>query len=105
MCQDNESAIKMENSGRASSGKRTRHINVRYFCIADRIKSKEVSVAYCPTSDIVADFFPTIAGCAFQRLCDMILNIPRSIDPASIAPALGPQECVGNGWQIKRADA
>ena len=35
--QDNQSAMKMENNGRSSSGKRTRHINIRYFFITDRV--------------------------------------------------------------------
>ena len=54
--QDNESAIKLVSNGHGSSG--TRHINVRFFFIADRIKDKEVGVACCPTSDMVADFLP-----------------------------------------------
>ena len=35
--QDNQSAIKLENNGRRSSNKRTRHINIRNYFIADRI--------------------------------------------------------------------
>ena len=37
--QDNKSSILLETNGRGSSGKRTRHMNVRYFFIADRVKS------------------------------------------------------------------
>jgi hypothetical protein len=33
--QDNQSAILLEKNGRASSGKRTRHINIRYFFVTD----------------------------------------------------------------------
>ena len=65
--QDNASAIKLENHGCWSSGKRTRHINVRYFFIADRIKNKEISVAYCPTSDMVADFLPSLDRARFFK--------------------------------------
>jgi hypothetical protein len=36
--QDNLIAILLEKNGRASSGKRTKHINVRYFFIKDRIR-------------------------------------------------------------------
>ena len=44
--------------GRApSSGKRTRHINIRYFFVADRVKSGEIGIEYCPTDDMVGDFF------------------------------------------------
>ena len=37
MKQDNTSTIQLEKNGRASSHKRTRHINIRYFCIKDQI--------------------------------------------------------------------
>jgi hypothetical protein len=40
--QDNKSSILLETNGQGSSGKRTQHINVRYFFIADRVKSKEI---------------------------------------------------------------
>ena len=40
--QDNMSTMLLENNGRASSGRRTRHINIRYFFVTDRIKSKEM---------------------------------------------------------------
>ena len=36
--QDNQSAMLLEKSGRGSSSKRTRHINIRYFFVTDRIK-------------------------------------------------------------------
>jgi hypothetical protein len=40
--QDNQSAILLERNGRGSSGRRTRHINIRYFFITDRVKKKEL---------------------------------------------------------------
>ena len=57
MYQDNKSCILMENNGRASSSKRTKHINVRYFFITDRIAKGDIEIVYCPTNDMVADFF------------------------------------------------
>jgi hypothetical protein len=36
--QDNKSAILLENNGQKSSGRRTKHINVRDFFITDRIR-------------------------------------------------------------------
>ena len=35
--QDNQNAIRLEKNGRRSSSKRTRHINIRYYFITDRI--------------------------------------------------------------------
>ncbi len=55
--QDNKSSILLETNGRGSSGKRTRHINVRYFFIRDRVESKEIRIEYCPTGIMVADYF------------------------------------------------
>ncbi|VEU34053.1 unnamed protein product [Pseudo-nitzschia multistriata] len=39
--QDNKSAIKLERNGQRSSTKRTKHINIRYFFVTDRIKKGE----------------------------------------------------------------
>ena len=55
--QDNKSTILLAENGKASSGKRTRHINIRYFFVKDRVASGEVKIEYCPTQNMVADFF------------------------------------------------
>jgi hypothetical protein len=47
--QDNKSYILLEKNGKASSSKRTNHINIRYFFITDIVSKEEVSVAWCPT--------------------------------------------------------
>ena len=57
MYQENQSAIILENNGRASSSKRTKHLNIRYFFITDRIKKGDLHIEYCPTDNMVADFF------------------------------------------------
>ena len=54
--QDNKSAILLEKNGKLSSGKKTKHINIRYFFITDRIGNGELTVEYCPTDKMVADF-------------------------------------------------
>jgi hypothetical protein len=79
--QDNQSAILLEKNGRASSSKRTRHINIRYFFIADRIAQQEVSVEYCPTKEMVADFFTKpLQGTLFKTLRDYVMNINPTTD-------------------------
>jgi hypothetical protein len=55
--QDNQSAMLLENNGRMSSSKRTRHIDIRYFFVTDNIKKGNMRVEYCPTDDMLADFF------------------------------------------------
>jgi hypothetical protein len=43
-------------NGKASSGQRTRHFNIKLFYITDLIKSGEVSIQYCPTDAMLADY-------------------------------------------------
>ena len=42
--QDNKSTMLLERNGKLLSGKRTKHINVRYFFITDQISKGEVCV-------------------------------------------------------------
>jgi hypothetical protein len=55
--QDNQSAMLLEQNGLASSSRRTRHINIRFFFIKDQISSNELELQYCPTDQMVGDFF------------------------------------------------
>jgi hypothetical protein len=65
--QDNKSSILLETNGRGSGGKRTRHVAVRYFFIADRAKSKEIRNEYFPTDIMIAYYFTKpLQGLIFQ---------------------------------------
>ena len=55
--QDNESTIKLAKNVCLSSGKQTCHIEVRYYFITDQIQQDRLKVSYCPTGDMVAEFF------------------------------------------------
>jgi len=55
--QDNQSTMLLANNGHGSSGKRTRHIEIRYFFVTDMINQKQMRVAYCPTAEMIADYF------------------------------------------------
>ncbi len=50
------SSIKLENNGRASAGKRTHHMDIKYFYMTDLIKCKEVRTEYCATGKMTADY-------------------------------------------------
>jgi hypothetical protein len=66
--QDNLSAILLEKNGKASSGKRTKHINVQYFFIKDRIGSGEITVKHCPATEMLADHFTKpLQGTMFRK--------------------------------------
>ena len=55
--QDNKSAILMENNGKASCSKRTKHMNIPYFFVKDQVDNKEIKIEYLGTEDMTADFF------------------------------------------------
>ena len=91
--QDNMSAMQMERNGRASAGQQSRHINIRYFFIADRIAQGEVNLIHCPTGIMIADFFTKpLQGALFAKFRDIIMGIthfstldaPNPVEPRSV---------------------
>ena len=73
--QDNQSAIRMEKNGRNSCTGNSRHIDVRYFFVKDRIDKKEIKVEYCPTEQMLADFFTKpLQGGLFRKFRDVIMG-------------------------------
>jgi len=70
--QDNQSTIKMLKNGRRSCGKRSRHVEQRFFWISDRLKNHSIEVKYCPTSLMLADFFTKpLQGSLFRDMRDV----------------------------------
>ena len=73
--QDNKSAILLERNGRASSSKRRRHIEIRYYFATDRISKQDLSVKWCPTLKMLADFMTKpLQGKVFMQLQDIIMG-------------------------------
>ena len=54
--QDNKSSILPERNRKESSGKRTRHFDIKYFYITGLVSRDKVTVEYCPTKIMWADF-------------------------------------------------
>lgn len=55
--QDNTSAIQLKCNRWKSSSKRTKHINVRYFYITDKLKNNDVTqVVYKPLESMTSDY-------------------------------------------------
>ncbi len=76
LLQDNKSSMLLERNGKASSGKRIWHINIRYFFITDRVNMKEIEIKWCPTKDMVANFMTKpLQGSHFRRLHDLIMGM------------------------------
>ena len=81
--QDNQSAIVLEKNGRRSISKRTRHINIRYYFITDRILKQEASVEFFPTLDMIGYYFTkALQGSQFRRFRNIILGIHKNDIPA-----------------------
>jgi hypothetical protein len=93
--QDNKSSIILEKNGKASISKRTKHINIRYFFITNRVKKEEVSVVWCPTGDIIGDFATKpLQGALFRKFRDKIMGVTPARDP-------GPGKTDSNVGKIK----
>ena len=74
--QDNQSTILLANNGMNSVGKRSRHIRIKYFFVTDRIKNKDLRIQYCPTDDMIADFFTKpLQGALYVKHRNNILGI------------------------------
>ena len=75
LLRDNMSSMKLELNGKTSSGKRTRHFDIKYFYITDLIERKEVTIKYCPTGEMVSDFMTKpLTGAKFHKFRKSIMN-------------------------------
>ena len=67
--------MRLERNGRQSCGQKSRHIDVRYFFIKDRIKSGNIDLQYCPTEVMLADFFTKpLQGKQFKLLRSAVMG-------------------------------
>ena len=74
--QGNIAAELLQTNGRASSSKRTRHMNIRYFFAADVPKRNHITIQHCPTNEMIGDFFTKpVGGAKFRRFRNIIMNI------------------------------
>ena len=98
--QDNQSAIRLEKNGRNSCTGNSRHIDIKYFFVKDRIENGEVSVSYCPTLSMLADFYTkAVQGGLFTKFRNALMGY-ESID-ALLKPTVSAfEERVGKGKEI-----
>jgi hypothetical protein len=81
LMQDNKSAILLEQNGRMSSSKRTKHIKARYFLIKDKIDQGDLEIKYCPTDEMWADInTKPLQGTKFYRMRAVLMNVPVDYD-------------------------
>jgi hypothetical protein len=73
--QDNKSAMLLETNGRALSSKRTRHIEILYYYVADRVAKGDLRVVWCPTDKMIVDFLTKpLQGKAFVKFWDLLMG-------------------------------
>jgi hypothetical protein len=95
MCFIRTSTIRFEKNGRKSCGLNSRHIDIRYFFIKDRLGIKNVSVHYCLTEQMLADFFTKpLQGSWFRKFRDVFMGHKHVDTLTEVSTAL-PQEQVG----------
>jgi hypothetical protein len=100
--QDNESAIKFEKNGLTFAGPKSRHINIRYFWLKDRIRAKGITVRHCPTLQMLADFLPNYCRpFLFKKFRAVVLGHAH-IDTLNAAIAEPIEKRVGKGQPSTR---
>ena len=73
--QDNESTIRMAKNGRNSCTGNSRHVDIRYFFVKDRVEKGEISVLHCPTHQMLADFFTkSLQGKSFYAFKNVLMG-------------------------------
>jgi hypothetical protein len=75
LMQDNLSTINLIKSGKPNSMK-SRHINLRYHYLHERISMGEFDIAYVPTTEMLADIFTKpLQGNLFKNLRDRLIGM------------------------------
>lgn len=70
---DNQSAINLINNGVLN--RRSKHIDVRYKFICEKVLNKELSIEYCPTDSQIADIFTkALKSVKFNFFKDFIIS-------------------------------
>ncbi len=73
--QDNMSAMLLETNGQALSSKRIRHIEIRYYYVADWVAKGDLRVVWCPTDEMIANFLTKpLQGKAFVKFWDLLMG-------------------------------
>ena len=94
--QDNLSTKKLIINGIRSCGSGSRHIDIRYFWMKNRLDTHNIVVEYCPTEEMLADFYTKpLQGALFRKFRDVIMGL-KHISTLIRTSTLTDQERVGN---------
>lgn len=73
--QDIQRTMKIKQNGKNSFMGQSHHINICYFFVQDNIAKKEIDLEYCPTDEILADFFTKpLEGKLFRKIFEVIMG-------------------------------
>ena len=79
MHQDNKSAPILKTQGKAASNRRTRHLDICFFFVKDKVEKKEIMIKYEPTEAMIVDYMTKpLQGKMFQRFWDAIMETEYS---------------------------
>ena len=82
MHQDNNSSIILKKNGKDLRSNSTKHINIRYLFITDRIANGEVSIVWCPPGDMIIEkMTKPLQGAMFHRFRYQIMGVVPAQDP------------------------
>jgi len=88
--QDNKSTILLAENGKGSSSRQTKHLDVRYFFVTNKIKKGGIKISYCPTHEMIGDFFTKpLQGAQLVRMRSKILNLPSDASVTAHRSVLG----------------
>ena len=72
----------MEKNGKALSSQRTKHINIWYYFLTDRINKKDLTIKWCPTGDMIGDFMTKPnQGSLFTKFRNQIMGVTPAKSP------------------------
>ncbi len=58
------------------SSKRTRHIEIWYYYVADQVAKEDLRVVWCPMDKMIADFLTKpLQGKAFVKFQDLLMGV------------------------------
>jgi hypothetical protein len=98
--EDNRSTMLLMKNGKLSSGKRTKHLDVRYFYVKDLLDRGIIKLSHCLSEKMIADVFTKpIQGRRFVQMRNIILNVQEALKSNETSPSRA-QERVGK--QLKR---
>ena len=74
----------------------SQHIKIKYFFITEKIKEQEMKVLYCPTEEMLADFYTKpLQGRLFRIMREIIMGM-RPISDLKLLNNVQIKERVGN---------